>query len=78
MQVEPSQNANTDTIQPDTVTNDVPYLEITIGEEEMAQLYQEAMDEPPETLRQKTTPGMGYNRRRPNQPCLNLDQAALR
>ena len=59
MQVEPSPNANTDTIQPDTVTNDVPYLEITIGEEEMAQLYQEAMDEPPETLSTENNPRDG-------------------
>ena len=37
MQEDPSTNANTNTNQPDTITDDVPFLEIT-GEEEIAQL----------------------------------------
>ena len=45
MQEDPSPNANTDTNQPDTITDDVPFLEITIGAEEMAQMYHEAMDQ---------------------------------
>ena len=61
MQEDPSPNANTDTNQPDTITDDVPFLEITIGEEEMAQLYQEAMDEPPETLSTENNPRDGLN-----------------
>ena len=56
MQEEPSPNANTDTNQPDTITDDVLYVEITIGEEEMAQLYHQAMDELPETLSSEDNP----------------------
>ena len=59
MQEDPSPNANTDTNQPDTITDDVPFLEITIGEEEMAHLYQEAMDEPPATLSTEDNPRDG-------------------
>ena len=59
MQEDLSPNANTDTNQPDTITDDAPFLEITIGEEEMAQLYHEAMGDPPATLSIQDNPRDG-------------------
>ena len=41
------------------ITDDVSFLELTIGQEEMEQLYHEAMDEPPATLNTEDNPRDG-------------------
>ena len=41
------------------ITDDVSFLELTIGQEEMEQLYHQAMDEPPATLNTEDNPRDG-------------------
>ena len=54
-----SLNAPTNDNHVGMITNDVSFLELTIGQEEMEQLYHEAMDEPPATLNTEDNPRDG-------------------
>ena len=54
------------------ITDDVSFLELTIGQEEMEQLYHEAMDEPPATLNTEDNPrdGLQPSESEPTLPSL--------
>ena len=54
------------------ITDDVSFLELTIQQEEMEQLYHEAMDEPPATLSMEDNPrdGLQPSASKPTLPTL--------
>ena len=59
MQEDPSPSATTGNNHLGMITDDVSFLQLTIGQEEMEQLYHEAMDEPIETLNTEDNPRDG-------------------
>ena len=59
MQEDPPRNATTDSDHLGMITDYVSFLQLTIGQEEMEQLYHEAMDEPLEILNKVDNPRDG-------------------